>query len=151
MDVPANSIFSSPIHIYFQCCAVWWKSFHLPARKRKQKGLTVSDFALLLVIFNSHHGSKGQLNCTSTVSSLAGMTQFCEADSHLALLGGCKCCSPPSFAVAASSSAFVLCKLLKKSSFVSLLKLSETFRIGPMVHWPTPDVLLSKKKKQEKE
>ena len=36
-----------------------WKSFYMPVRKRKQKGFSVSDFALLLVVFKRHHGSEG--------------------------------------------------------------------------------------------
>ena len=48
-----------PVTIYFQCYAFWWKSFHMPARKRRQKGLRVSDFALLLVGFKWYHGSEG--------------------------------------------------------------------------------------------
>ena len=67
----------------------------------------MSDFALLLVIFNSHHGSEG-------VKQFIGRDDSFEANSHLALLGGCRCCSPPLFAVADSSRAFVLCKLMKK-------------------------------------
>ena len=35
----------------------WWKSFHMPVRKRRQKGWRVSDFALSLVVFKWHHGS----------------------------------------------------------------------------------------------
>ena len=31
----------------------------MPGRKRRQKGLRVSDFALLLVVFRIHHGSEG--------------------------------------------------------------------------------------------
>ena len=38
---------------------VWWKSFHTPVRKRKQKGSRVSNFAFALAIFKRHHGSEG--------------------------------------------------------------------------------------------
>ena len=31
----------------------------MPERKRRQKGLRVSNFALLLVVFKWHHGSEG--------------------------------------------------------------------------------------------
>ena len=37
----------------------WWKSFHNPVRKRKQKGRTVINFSLVLVVFKRHHGSEG--------------------------------------------------------------------------------------------
>ena len=39
-------------NIYFQCYAFWWKFFHMPVRKRRQKGVRISNFALLLVVFN---------------------------------------------------------------------------------------------------
>ena len=35
------------------------KSFHVPVRKRRQKGLRGLRFALLLVVFKWHHGSEG--------------------------------------------------------------------------------------------
>ena len=41
-------------HICFHWYAFLWKSFHVPLRKRRQKGLKVSDFALLLVVFKWH-------------------------------------------------------------------------------------------------
>ena len=44
--------------IYFQCSALWSKSFHMPVRKRKPKGLKVSNLALLWVVFKWHHGSE---------------------------------------------------------------------------------------------
>ena len=50
------------IHVCFdeRCtCAFWWRSFHIPERRRKQKGLRVSNFALLLVVFKWHLGSEG--------------------------------------------------------------------------------------------
>ena len=43
---------------YFECCAFLWKSFHMPVWKRKRKGLRVSNFALLLVVFKRHPGSE---------------------------------------------------------------------------------------------
>ena len=45
--------------IYFQCYAFSWKSFHMPAGKRRQKGLRVSNFVLLWVVFKWYHGSEG--------------------------------------------------------------------------------------------
>ena len=45
-------------NIYFECYAFWWKSFHVPVWKKK-KGLRVSNFALLWVIFKWNHGSEG--------------------------------------------------------------------------------------------
>ena len=48
--------------IYFQCYTFWCKSFHTPFRKRKQKGLRVSNFAFSLAIFKRHHGSEGVNN-----------------------------------------------------------------------------------------
>ena len=36
---PASSIFFGPIAIHFQCCTIWWKSFQLPGRKRRQTGV----------------------------------------------------------------------------------------------------------------
>ena len=44
--------------MYFQCYALWWKSFHLPVQKRRGKCWRVSNFALLLVIFKWHHSSE---------------------------------------------------------------------------------------------
>ena len=35
------------------------KYFHRPVRKRRQKGFKVSNFALLWVVFNWHHGGEG--------------------------------------------------------------------------------------------
>ena len=58
-------IFCSYI-IYFQCHAFWWKSFRMPVRKRRQKELKVSDFALWLVVFKWHHGSEG-VNLSKTM------------------------------------------------------------------------------------
>ena len=46
-------------NIYCQRYAFWWKCFHMPVRKRRQKGLKVSNFVLLLVVFKWHHGSEG--------------------------------------------------------------------------------------------
>ena len=46
-------------NICFQCCAFWWKSFHVPVRKRRPKGLRVSNFTLLWVVFKWQHGSEG--------------------------------------------------------------------------------------------
>ena len=37
----------------------WWKSFHMPVRRTKQKGLRVSNFAFSLAIFKRHPGSEG--------------------------------------------------------------------------------------------
>ena len=31
-------------NIYFQCCVFWWKSCHMPVRKRKEKDLSLSTF-----------------------------------------------------------------------------------------------------------
>ena len=39
------------------------KSFHMPVRKRRQKGLKVSEIALLLVVFKWHRGSEGVNLC----------------------------------------------------------------------------------------
>ena len=46
-------------NICFQCYGFWWKSFYIPVRKRSQKGLMVSDFAHLCVVFKWRHGSEG--------------------------------------------------------------------------------------------
>ena len=66
-DAPANSIFS----VYFECYAFWSKAFHVPVRGKKRergrkkkkeeekKGLRISNFALLLVVFRLQHGSDG--------------------------------------------------------------------------------------------
>ena len=44
-------------NIYFECCAFWWKSFHMPVpKKKKKKGLRDFSFALLMVIFNGSEG-----------------------------------------------------------------------------------------------
>ena len=36
-------IFRSLTH-YFQCYSFWWNCFHMPMRKRRQKGFQISDF-----------------------------------------------------------------------------------------------------------
>ena len=46
-------------NIYFQCYAFWWKSVHMPVRKRRLKSWTISNFSLVLVVFKWHHGSEG--------------------------------------------------------------------------------------------
>ena len=46
-------------HIYFECYAFWWKSFHMPVRSRKQKGLMVSNCTLLMFVFKWHPRSEG--------------------------------------------------------------------------------------------
>ena len=43
----------------FSMLWVWWKCFHRPVRKRRQKGLRVSSFLILLVVFKWYHGSEG--------------------------------------------------------------------------------------------
>ena len=58
----SNSIFSDPITSIFQCYEFWWKYFHVPVRKRRQKGLRVSNFAHLCVVFKWHRGSEGVNN-----------------------------------------------------------------------------------------
>ena len=60
-EAPANGVFSGPVTVYFQCHAFWRKSVHMPAPKRRQTGLRVSDFALffLVVPFKRHDGSEG--------------------------------------------------------------------------------------------
>ena len=40
----------------------WWKSFHNAVRKRKQKGLRVSNFTLLLAIFKWHGSERVKKN-----------------------------------------------------------------------------------------
>ena len=62
---------------YFQCYAFWWKSFHLPVRRRRQKDLRVSNFAPLLVLFKWRRGREGVnwpkirlKHCSSTPSEL---------------------------------------------------------------------------------
>ena len=51
-------------NISFQCFAFWWKSFHVPVRKkeRKKKGLRVSNFALLLIVLIDIMAVKGLSN-----------------------------------------------------------------------------------------
>ena len=50
--------FSGPITHLLSLSTFWCKSFHIPAQKRRQKGLRISRFALLLAIFKWHHGSE---------------------------------------------------------------------------------------------
>ena len=66
----------------------------MPVRKRRQKGLKVSNFALLLVVFNWHHGSEGvnpPLVSNSSPSTLnsaacntANFSRMCQAKAILA-------------------------------------------------------------------
>ena len=49
-----------PSHnICLQCYAFSWTSFHIAVQKKKTKGLSISYFALLLVVFNWHYGCEG--------------------------------------------------------------------------------------------
>ena len=50
-DAPANSIFSGPITSTFSAVCFDKKSFHMTVQKMRQKQLMVSNFALLLVVF----------------------------------------------------------------------------------------------------
>ena len=51
----------------------------MPVRRRRQKGLSVSHFALLLVIFKWHHGSEG-VKCSFGV--LAGVGELQHSPSQ---------------------------------------------------------------------
>ena len=53
-----QSIFRS-YNICSQYCVYLWKSFHITARKIRQKQLRVSNFAVLLLVFKWYHGSEG--------------------------------------------------------------------------------------------
>ena len=60
MDAPANGIFSSLItHLVSMLYGLMKILSRASAKKGGKKGLRVSDFALLLVIFKSHHGIEG--------------------------------------------------------------------------------------------
>ena len=63
MDASANSIFYGPLRC-FQCYAFWWKSFHMPVHKRRQKSLRLSNFALLGSFLNGVMAVKGLMNIT---------------------------------------------------------------------------------------
>ena len=52
-------IFSPVTHLLSMLCAFWWRAFYMPVWKSRQKGLSVSNIALLLVVFKWHHGSEG--------------------------------------------------------------------------------------------
>ena len=49
-------------NVCFQCSVFWWKSFHMPVRKRT--GLKDSNLAFSLAIFKRHHGNEGVNNNT---------------------------------------------------------------------------------------
>ena len=51
-------------NICFQLYAFWWRAFHMPVWKRRQKGSRVWNFAFLLVVFKWHHGSEGVMVVT---------------------------------------------------------------------------------------
>ena len=54
-------------------------------RKRKHKGLTVSNFPVLVVVFKSHHGSEGVLELSPFVSrKLAKRAEFRRPNSNTA-------------------------------------------------------------------
>ena len=56
-----NSIFSGPVTHLLSVLSV----FHMPVRKRRQKGLRVSNFAVLLVVLKWDHGNEGvKYTCT---------------------------------------------------------------------------------------
>ena len=59
---PANSIFSSPITHLLSMLYISIKIFLDPGVKKKQKGIRVSNLALLLIVFKLHHGSEGVNN-----------------------------------------------------------------------------------------
>ena len=60
---PADSICSGPIVSTFNVIRFDVSLFsQMPVRKRKQKGLRVSNFAFSLAIFKRHHGSEGVNN-----------------------------------------------------------------------------------------
>ena len=50
-DAPANSIFSGPVTLLLSVTCFFMKILSHASRKRKQKGLMVSNFALLIVVF----------------------------------------------------------------------------------------------------
>ena len=58
-DAPANSIFTGPLTSILNAMHFDKNCFTYQLEKRKQKGLRVSNFALLLVAFKWHHGSEG--------------------------------------------------------------------------------------------
>ena len=58
-DEPANSIFSCSLTSVFNAMCFDGDPFTCQRKKEKQKGLKVSNFALLWVIFNWPHGSEG--------------------------------------------------------------------------------------------
>ena len=70
---PANRIFSGPITAVFNAMCFDENPFTCRCEKRRQKGLRVSNVALLLVVFKWHHGSEGvkidsfvlRLDCTT--------------------------------------------------------------------------------------
>ena len=56
---PANSIFSGPITVHLSgVCVLIRILSHANSKKKKKKKKRISNFALLLVVFNWHHGSK---------------------------------------------------------------------------------------------
>ena len=59
MDVPANGIYSGPMTHLLSLLCVLMKIIHVAVWKRRWKGLRVSYFALLLVVFKRHPGSEG--------------------------------------------------------------------------------------------
>ena len=56
------------------------KSFHMLVRKRRQKGFRVSNFALLLVSFKLHYGSKG----VKSINKHNNKGRVDHSNSHLA-------------------------------------------------------------------
>ena len=58
-------------NIYCECYAFWWKSFHKPMRKRKQKRIRVSHFALLIVVFKLNHDREGVNNAAHSRYAIA--------------------------------------------------------------------------------
>ena len=56
-----QTVFFSPgliAHLPSMLC-ILIKSFHLPVRNRRQKGLSVSNFAFLLLVLERHRDSEG--------------------------------------------------------------------------------------------
>ena len=74
-------------YIYFQCCAFWWKSFHMPERKRRQKRLRVSNLVLLSVVFEWHHGSE-RVKWRNDQQAAPSTVLFVESNIMLMCCGG---------------------------------------------------------------
>ena len=107
-------------HIYFQCPTFWWKSFHMPERKRRQKSWRVSNLVLSLVVFNWHHGSE-RVEWRNDQQAAPSTVLFVESNLMLVSVLWQRC-----FSLASTNAA---------TNLIDILTLTEQFFWTPSLPW----------------